>query len=829
MKKLYLSLSLILASLCGACSSIPSSSLGNSSSSEEKPTINPADTYVDLVEAEPDFDSYFFEDYDSTSTVETETGTAFSDSAKWIWNSNTTVKNSWVRFRKSFNLKSKPSSAIARIGAASKYYAYVNGTLVVYEGSLKRGANVNDGYYDIVDLTDYLVEGDNVICILVWYWGAKNASYSNVPCSKGGLIFESQIGDQLVVSDSSWKAMRDNAYNSSASSGEAQPNYRLPEYNISYNANNLVDADWYTKSFSDANWSNAVVVGRYGDAPWNKLYKRTIPLNKNYGITAYNNFDEKLINYKTTQNEIIVMRVGVNVQLSPVFTIDSPAGKVIRIYTEATDDSQGNSVSCYYTTTEGEQTFECLGHINGQFVLYQIPSGVTIKFLGYRQTGYDTTKVGSFDSNSKFYNRLWQMSYDTLYVTMRDNFMDCPNRERAQWMGDVTNEMEQIIYSMDSNSYLLYEKALRQMIGFTTSEGVLPTVAPINNSWFELPVQNLCTISGAWTYYLYTGRKGIIEEVYPAFLRYVKLWRIGGTGLVSHRSGSWDWMDNDAETTIVDKTGIENSWYCKALLALSNMALLLDDDEGYEYATERYSMIADAFKANHLDELLTISDTKGDDRAISIAVLAGLVPESRYEEASDLLRRRQQCSPFWEKYVYDALCEMGEIEYALDRMKYRYNDMVMYREYSEQYSTLWEKWNTSGGTRNHAWSGGPMTTLSKYVLGVQPLTSNYGNVLVKPYISSMNVMSGTVPTLKGDIDVSYKYENSILDMSVSTPETMQVMLAIPFENGQDLTINNQIICTNGYIVENSDYLYVGSDSDYIYLFTDGGDYTINVM
>ena len=52
------------------------------------------------------------------------------------------------------------------------------------------------------------------------------------------------------------------------------------------------------------------------------------------------------------------------------------------------------------------------------------------------------------------------MSLRTLYVTMRDNYMDCPDRERAQWWGDVTNEMMMMMYSLDEQSYQLYEKGL---------------------------------------------------------------------------------------------------------------------------------------------------------------------------------------------------------------------------------------------------------------------------------------------------------------------------------------------------------------------------------
>ena len=35
---------------------------------------------------------------------------------------------------------------------------------------------------------------------------------------------------------------------------------------------------------------------------------------------------------------------------------------------------------------------------------------------------------------------MWEKSQRTLYITMRDTYMDCPDRERAQWWGDEVNE-----------------------------------------------------------------------------------------------------------------------------------------------------------------------------------------------------------------------------------------------------------------------------------------------------------------------------------------------------------------------------------------------------
>ncbi len=80
---------------------------------------------------------------------------AVSWSAKWIW-APTSSTNQWVAFRRSFTLAAAPSKALTRIAADSKYWLWVNGTLVVFEGGLKRGPNRTDTYYDEIDLAPYL-------------------------------------------------------------------------------------------------------------------------------------------------------------------------------------------------------------------------------------------------------------------------------------------------------------------------------------------------------------------------------------------------------------------------------------------------------------------------------------------------------------------------------------------------------------------------------------------------------------------------------------------------------------------------------------------------
>lgn len=81
--------------------------------------------------------------------------------ASWIWDSKC-VNDSYVAFRKKFNLSEIPNQTIAYISAESKYFLWINETLVVLDGSSKRGPTPYDSYVETVDLAPYLQKGDNL-------------------------------------------------------------------------------------------------------------------------------------------------------------------------------------------------------------------------------------------------------------------------------------------------------------------------------------------------------------------------------------------------------------------------------------------------------------------------------------------------------------------------------------------------------------------------------------------------------------------------------------------------------------------------------------------
>lgn len=689
--------------------------------------------------------------------------------AKWIWKKSEDKENTWLNFVKTFTMEGSPEKAYARIAADSKYRLYINGVIAVLEGGLKRGPSKNGTYYDEVEITQYLHAGENTFAVLVEYFG--KSGFSHISCGMGGLCFEADIAGKSIFSDSSWRVRKDPVY-INPDEFDIPPNFRLSETNIYYDAEKA-DEDWINPGFDPKDWNFADEICDAGEGAYGTLEKREIPMFRDYGLKDYLNSSD-FEGFTASEDTEIELHLPYNAQLTPYLRISAPKGKRIAIRSENKFVSQG--VMAVYYTKNGEQEYESFGWINGERIYYTVPAGVTVHALKYRETGYDTDFAGSFECSDEFLNILWQKALRTLYVTMHDNFMDCPDRERAQWWGDVNIDMQMLFYSMDERSLLLYKKGAKEMARWAEDKGHMLTVVPTGTEEFELPLQNLAGIWGFWQYYLYSGDETVPKCVYEMSKNYVMSFDFSDSGLIIHKSGSWDWVDWGDNA---DKAPMENAWYYMAVSSLKNMAALLRKNDDILLYDRLLKSVRDSFMPAFSKGNCIYDHTENeipDDRANALAVLSGLASKANYKGITRVLSNTENASPYMEKYVLDALCEMGEVEKAVERMIKRYRQMVEY-----DCSTLWEYWSMEG-TFNHAWSGGPLITMSKYIAGIRPTDTAYREFEIKPRLCGLSYIKCRVPSARGKISLDLHRFDGNVEMTVTVPENSVANVYLPLIN-----------------------------------------------
>lgn len=681
--------------------------------------------------------------------------------------------NTWINYAKDIFLEETPKNAIVKIACDSKYWMWINGEMVVFEGQLKRGPNPNDTYYDEVDIAPFLRTGINRVAILLWYFGKDGFSHNS--SGEAGLAFQCDAIN--LISDGSWYSKVDKAFDDT---GRPKPNFRLPESNIKFDAR-VGDFNWVQLNGNLKGFGRAKVIGEAESAPWNKLVLRPIPQWKDFGVREYENKGEI-----PTQGagDWIVCKLPYNCHITPILEVEAPAGEMIKMQTDNFDYMGLNvaSVRAEYVTKEGAQQYESLGWMNGHVVKYFIPKGVKIKSLKYRETGFGCEFTGQFHCNDKFYNKLWDMAVRTLYVTMRDTYMDCPDRERAQWWGDMVNESGEAFYALSPSAATITEKGMLELINWQREDGTLYSPIPEGNWNKELPGQMLASIGyfGFWNYYMNTGDKETITKVYKGAKRYLDVWKLQANGTLVEREGDWYWGDWGKQ---VDKQLLFNAWYYLALQGYLNMSELLGEQGEYSRTSIELAEFKSAFNNVFWDGKgyrTSAYEGEYDDRAQALAVVSGLAEMNKYNRLLNIFKTSFLASPYMEKYVLEALFIMGEDEYGMERMKQRYDKMVNESPFTTLYENFGGGEDRDGfGTNNHAWSGGGLTILAQYVCGLYPIEPAWKTFRVKPQMGKLQFAQTGNETVSGRVDVKIQKSHSNFKIDLTVPVGTKALVYIP--------------------------------------------------
>ncbi len=687
--------------------------------------------------------------------------------ARWIGKQEyRSETNTWLAFKKKVDVQTVPERMVARIAADSKYWLWINDSLAVFEGGLKRGPSPGDTYYDEVDIAPYLREGENCISVLVWYFGRNG--FSHADSGVAGLLFEARSGSLEILSDKTWEAC---VYRPYGSAGEPEANYRLPESNLRFDARRDI-ADWRSPSAPRLGRAMELPV-IVGEPPFGKLVKRPIPMWKCGGLKDYPQIRRS--------GDTLVCSLPYNAQITPYLKVKSPAGRTIKMLTDHYKVALAKTQCLWaeYVTREGVQEYESLGWLNGDKMFYIVPPEVEVLDVKYRETGYDTEITGSFECDDPFLNEYWKKAVRTLYVCMRDTYMDCPDRERAQWWGDEVNELGMAFYSLSPSSWKLAEKGIYELMNWQRIDGVISSPVPAMNYSAELPSQMLAAIGwyGFYTQYFYSDNDVFVPIVYDRMKKYLhEVWRLDEDGIPVYREGDWDWPDADSP---VDKFALMPCLYYLALkseLAFAGMLGRTDDAAMIESVMTRlkdsYNRI---FWTGNGYRSPSYTD-RTDDRPQAMAVLSGIASEEKYPVIAEVLRTTDMASTYMEKYMVEALFVMGKSSDALDRMKRRMATIM-----DERSSTLYEHWNWTNSS-NHAWSGANIILLGQKVCGVAPLTPGFKTFSVRPQMGWLKRASTSFDTKYGTIKVSLTRKSSksgTARLTIDVPSGTEAQVTLP--------------------------------------------------
>lgn len=744
--------------------------------------------------------------------------TSVNAQSQWIWQQQDGPANTWIAFRKTINVTTVPSQAIVNIAVDSKYWLWINGEMVLFEGGLARGAAPNTTYYDPVDLAPYLKTGENTIAILAWYFGRTRKSH--LDSGKGGLYVSADWNSDLNT-NSSWKMKLHPAYDPNSGGGGADN--RITPYSVKFDARKALgdwtDNAWYSVGYNDSNWDTPVEKGGVNSQPWGNLVERAIPQWNDRGLTDYPsiNINDAAIQLPYTNNSssnvIIRAKLPFNQQITPYIKLNATSGKTVVMDT----DNNFHLLKSTYISKSGVQEFEGYTWFNGHFVTYSIPPGVEVQELKYRWTGVGDM-TGNFECDDEFYNRLWWMARNTLYICARDGYMDCPDRERALWIGDVGDQTGAIFYTLDEAGRKLLKKAIDNTINYRRGdiiEGLTPGFGSFQTKTAEFAAQSLQFIDNVvWQYYYNTGDKETIENAYPAILTYLKLWNMESDGMPENRRGGVNWTDWGSDR---DSDAIRATLYYIALKATRKMAVVLGKNQDLPWYDARINSIKQNYVKKYWrgNRYSTSDNHPIEERVSSLAVIAGLADESHHDTLVDkVLFPVRKSSPHFEWLAEEALMQLGYPEKALTRMREVYDFQVD----NPNLTTLYERFesdpNSNPGTPNHAWNA-PNYVLSRYITGIKATEVAWASYEVCPTLANLTSFKTTVPSVKGDIVVEVNSGKTNFNLKLESPENTKAVVGIPKTNTEifEVTVGGVTVWKNGAFVDSVSGISFNSEDE----------------
>ena len=691
------------------------------------------------------------------------------------------------RFYKSITLsKEQIDNAYISITAQNIYRLYINEEIIM-QGP-RRTAH---GYLrvDKINISKYLCEGQNHIAVELVEYGNMYNGYSNDSTLEDGmLILEIMSGEERIFSTGieDMDVMRlDYRVKKSeriSHSREAVEIYNIKEDNDLWKVGNgeYVNAaqvdiqktylctDVLHPTLEKHKFENIVSYGSCKIDREKKFKKEHYEWGdyfEKYGESVYTDCRQTLdlppasVRVRKNNGEIcvsgegdsyIMLDMGRSIVGLLCVDIESDGGTLDFFHTEMLDKK--GDMPYYYGTVSRIRTDGNIKHIFFEAGLYRYLKiyfrgckNIKIKDISLLEYSYPDENKCSFLCNDENINNLYKAAKTTLLLNTLDVFMDCPDRERGQWIGDVSVQAPQVFFVFDREGVKLLKKSILDFIQLRKGDVLVGNVP--GHHFSELPGQSLIALSDVGLlgeYYRYTLDEEVLQLALEPAVNYLKLWDLDERGLLVPRKGNWYWFDH---LWNVDAAVLENCSYVAAAKFALKMAEITGCHEFDDFLKERVDRICAGIEAHFWKGKYYASGDFVDDRANALTVLAGVCPAERFPKIRTILLSVFNATTYMERFVLKALCEMGYIKDAYNRMMSRYYNLAV-----NDNSTLWEDFYILG-TRNHAWSGCPLEIAFRYFLGLKTedafktYTINPVPGIFKEIECSFGMQDGTKTTL----------------------------------------------------------------------------------
>lgn len=630
-------------------------------------------------------------------------------------------KNLHMLTMKKFTIEEKSDNYRIKITADDYYKLYINGKFVA-KGPAQ-------GYYfcyywNEIDITEFLVSGENEIFVDVYYQGLVNRAY-NSGDRRMGLVAEVYSGDDCILfTDKSWQYVLSKAYTLTHTFG----------YDTGFAEN--FDSRWRPE-----NWQN--VIEKHTDYTFSDqavkildVYPKT-PLSKE-------NLDNGGILYDFGEEIVACLKI----------TATGKAGDKVRILCgEELDDTPlkvrfDMRCNCrydeYWTLTDGQSELLQYDYKAFRYVALIPDDGVEI---------IETTAMVQhypFDDNycvleteNEVLKSVFNICKNGVKYGSQEIYVDCPQREKGQYAGDLTiSSASQVILTGDTS---LLKKAIDNQIQSAKICKGLMAVTP-GSLMQEIADYSLQFPILALRYYKYTGDREYLKQCYEVCDGIIKHFGqfAKADGLLDAVTDKWnlvDWPDNlrdnydfpltNPMTANSGSHNVINAFYIGCVKDTEKIADILSVNRENK-SDALINAYRNAFYNKQTGLYTDSANTKHSSLHSNVLpVFYGICREEEYDKIAELIMEKGLCCGVYMAYfVLKALCRMGRYQDAynliINESEHSWYNMV--REGATTCFEAWgkdQKWNTS---LCHPWASAPISVLIEDIL---PNMQDVGKVKFK--------------------------------------------------------------------------------------------------
>ncbi|WP_168121246.1 family 78 glycoside hydrolase catalytic domain [Paenibacillus sp. HB172176] len=672
------------------------------------------------------------------------------------------LKNHHMFFRKTFELSHLPDKAFLDITADDYYKVYINGEYVAEGPAQSYSFHY---YYNRLDVQPFLRQGNNVIAVHVFYMGHINRAMNSGDLRQG-MIAELYADNQLVViTDQLWKRIRTFEYGD----GRAETTGNETQV-LEHIDSRLSFPGWKREGYDDSDWSPAAMNPGHGYC----FVQQPTPVVATSRIAP--------IDVRRLEEGHYLIDFGS--EIVGCFTMKAYGAIGDRIEIRCGEELEKDGAGVRY-----EMRCNCLYReiwtLSGRVEepdFYDYKAFRYVEVIG-PEAAIDTGSFGAitrhypidgqacqFESDDRILNGIWSICRQGVVLCAQEALLDCPSREKGQYLGDATITGHSHMYlSGDSR---LFRKAIQD---FALSSAVCPGLLAVAPGSF---MQEIADFSLQWpmqllTYYRYSGDKDFLREMYPyveGLLAYFRRF-CRSDGLLEGVNEKWnlvDWpepmrdmYDFSLERPLGDGChNVINAYYYGCVQTVQEIRDILLVPYRDELPALKQVFI-DAFLDR--DNALFVDAIGSKHSALhsnALPLFFEIAPEETIPSIIHFIRRKGlACGVYMSYFVLKALAKAGEYELVYELITNNGENSWgnMLKEGATSCFEAWgknQKWNTS---LCHGWASAPIPVLIEDIIGLKPAQPGWLEKSLDPHLPAgmpSFELHLTVPT--GQISVSYR-------------------------------------------------------------------------